>query len=268
MGRECRPVHGGHALKLLLMTAAYDTYDYPRYWQERDYEHESEILAIGSFLSKIGKINSLADVGCGFGRLVPAYKRSSKKVTLIDPSQKLLNIAKKKCVSSKFIFSKSDVEDLKTKIKKNSFDTVLMVRVMHHVEDIDQAFQNLNFILKKDGYLIIEFANKLHGKALILNLLRGNFTFPIDIFPVDIRSKKNKKKNSIAFNNYHPSLIKEKLRENGFKIKEIRSVSNFRSESIKNIVPQNILLSMESLLQKPLSRVYFGPSIFILAKKA
>jgi hypothetical protein len=53
------------------MPAAYDTYDYPSYWEGRDYEHGSEEIAIKGFLNRIAKIKTALEIGAGYGRLVP-----------------------------------------------------------------------------------------------------------------------------------------------------------------------------------------------------
>jgi len=143
----------------------------------------------------------------------------------------------------------------------------LCVRVFHHVEDIDQALSNVNYLLEKNGYLILEFANKLHGKAIFKNLLKGNFTFPLEIYSLDRRSKKNIKQNSILFLNHHPDIVSKSLKENGFKIIDQYSVSNFRYKLFKKILPLKILLYLEEVSQKFLSKINFGPSIFVLAKK-
>ena len=37
------------------MSPAYDTYDYLSYWEKREYEHESEVIALSAFLKKIAK---------------------------------------------------------------------------------------------------------------------------------------------------------------------------------------------------------------------
>jgi len=246
---------------------AYDTYDYPRYWRTRKYEHLSEVVAIREFLSTRGKLKKLADIGCGYGRLLPAYVDSAEKIILTDPSSRLLKIAKDVCKGENIEIKKGSVENAGDKIEKSSLDAVVLVRVLHHVEDLDKAFGSINSTLKKDGLLIVEFANKLHGKAIFKNIIKGNFTFPLDIFRIDRRSKKNKKEKSIAFYNYHPDEVKRILEENGFKVIEKRSVSNFRSSFIKKIIPLSILMYVEKKLQKPLASVNFGPSIFLYAKK-
>ena len=249
------------------MPAAYDTYDYPAYWIGREYEHESEVLAIRAFLAKIPKIKTILEVGAGFGRLVPAYAFRAKKIILTDPSGKLLKTSKLSYPEENYSFVQTTAENLSKKLRGKSIDLAICVRVVHHVEKIDQLIENICHVLKDKGYLILEFANKRHLKATIFEFLRGNFTFPIDIFPSDKRSPRSIKKASIPFLNYHPDEIRRKLIECDFRVIETRSVSNIRSPFLKRLLSTETLISLEKALQVPLSRLNFGPSIFVLAQK-
>src|SRR3989344_3743876 len=249
------------------MPAAYDTYDYPSYWEGRDYEHKSEVIALKSFLEKIKSIDTILDIGAGYGRLSPLYLFRSKKIILSDPSAKLLKIARNISISKKVKYIQSKLENLNSKIKKGSVDVILLIRVLHHIKDLDEAFFTFNRLIKKGGYLILEYPNKKHLKATFLQLFKGNITFPFDIFPKDLRSKKSIRKNDLPFVNYHPDFIKELLKNYGFKIVESRSVSNIRSPYLKKKIPLEVLLFFEKCLQNILSYINFGPSIFILAKK-
>ncbi len=250
------------------MTAHYDTYDYPSYWEGREYEHNSEIIAIKSFLEKIPKIRTILEIGCGYGRLTPSYLFRAKKVILCDPSAKLLKIAREKNPeNSNIVYFQANLHNLVGKIRGNSVDLAIMVRVIHHIEDIDKTFQTISKFVRKGGYLILEFANKSHGKATLKELFKGNLTFPLDIFPKDISSLKSKRKKALPFINYHPDIIIHSLQNSGFEIIAKRSVSNIRSPKIKKLLPLSTLLSLEKILQEPLSYFYFGPSIFLLARK-
>ncbi|MFC1624864.1 class I SAM-dependent methyltransferase [Patescibacteria group bacterium] len=250
------------------MPTFYDTYDYPSYWDDREYEHESEVIALKSLISKIKKINTILDVGAGYGRLTHTYLFRSKKTILSDPSAKLLSLARKEFKGNKKIkFIQSTAEHLKNKLRAKSVDLVIMVRVMHHLENPEKAFKNIYRVLKPNGYLILEFANKRHGKAVFKEMFKGNLTYLLDIFPKDMRSKKQKKKKTIPFVNYHPDGVIKMLNDHGFKVIEKRSVSNIRNEKIKKATSLETLLKIEELLQKPFSYLNFGPSIFILTKK-
>jgi ubiquinone/menaquinone biosynthesis C-methylase UbiE len=250
------------------MPAAYDTYDYPTYWETRKYEHGSEVLALKKLLQDIPEVQKTIEIGGGFGRLVDAYGYRSKRIFLTDPSAKLLSIARKKLKNPKKItYIQSKLENITKKTKIRNFDLVLMVRVLHHIKDIDKAFQIINKLLSKNGYFILEFANKRHMKAVFKHFAGGDITYPMEISPIDIRSKKSKKQKTLPFVNFHPDQINSKLEENGFEIIKTLSVSNIRSTFLKRTFPTKFLLEIEDLLQKPLSRLKFGPSIFVLAKK-
>lgn len=250
------------------MAAHYDTYDYPAYWQGRDYEHRSEEIAIKKLLLKVPKVETTLEIGAGFGRLAPLYLYRSKKIILSDPSSKLLSIARNKYKNLKKIKTiHSGIENLPNKVKKGSIDLVVMVRVLHHIEDIENAFETVNKVLSPGGYFILEFANKRHLKAVLKEFSHGNFTFPLDIFPKDIRSKKAIKQKTLPFINYHPDVINNMLSNNGFNLIDKLSVSNLRHSMLKNILSLDTIVSLENKMQKPLSYWNFGPSIFVLARK-
>src|SRR3954467_3533406 len=75
-----------------------DQYDDPKfnyqdYWQGREYEHAAEELAIKRLL-RGKKFNKAVDVGGGYGRLSKFLTKFSKEVTLAEPSQQQLDIAR------------------------------------------------------------------------------------------------------------------------------------------------------------------------------
>ncbi len=249
------------------MAAHYDTYDYPAYWEGREYEHKAEEIAIKGLLNLVPEIGTILEIGAGHGRLIPTYSFRAKKIIVSDPSSKLLKIAKDTTKDNKTKFIHSGLDGLNKKIRTRSIDLVLLVRVLHHMEDPKESFKKIHKLIKNDGYFILEFANKCHFKAVTSNFIKGNFTFLADIFPKDARSKKTKKKKSIPFKNYHPDYMFNNLEDAGFEIIEIRSVSNIRSNWTKKYLSTDMRLSLEKHTQKPLAKINFGPSIFLLAKK-
>lgn len=249
------------------MPAAYDTYNYEGYWEGREYEHQSEVIALKAFLHKIPEISKIVEIGAGFGRLTPFYSFRAKRIILTDPSARLLSVAKESLEEKNIKFVQSKIENLPGKIKSGTTDLAIMIRVLHHLTDLDEVFSIVNKLLKNRGHFILEFANKRHFKASMKELIKGNITYTLDIFPKDIRSKKSIKKGVLPFINYHPDIVSEKLKENGFEIKDCLSVSNIRSTFLKRRLPLNFLLSLEEYSQKPLSYFNFGPSMFILAQK-
>src|SRR5688572_20340355 len=68
-------------------------HNYLKYWDGRDYEHSSEKLAIRKFL-KGRHFKHAADIGGGYGRLCVMLEKYADTVTLAEPSQQQLDIAK------------------------------------------------------------------------------------------------------------------------------------------------------------------------------
>lgn len=250
------------------MPAAYDTYDYPAYWDDREYEHKAEYFAIKTLLDKIPNIKTIIEIGAGYGRLFSSFSYRAKKIILSDPSASSLSLARKKIRNNKkAVFIQAGLENLSTKLRGGTADLVIMVRVLHHIKDTQEAFKIVAKLLKDNGYFILEFANKGHIKATLREFYKGNLTFPLDISPIDKSCKKSRKNKCLPFINYHPDAIIEQLKNAGFTIIKKLSVSNIRSTFLKKIVATSTLIDIEKALQKPLSYINFGPSIFILAKK-
>ena len=238
-------------------------HNYLKYWDGRDYEHASEEIAIVRLLK--GKhFRHAADIGGGYGRLCVLLKDYADKVTLAEPSKQQLDIAKDFLKDYPEVDRKLMQAD-SLDFKKGELDLITMIRVMHHLPDPSQEFKELARVLSDDGYLILEVANYAHARNRIKHYTKGK-SLPTE--PVDIRSEKNKKESEIAFVNHNPKTVIKQLSHAGLKVESVLSVSNLRSPSLKKVVPGSVMLSVERLLQKPLAKTYFGPSVFFLVKKA
>jgi ubiquinone/menaquinone biosynthesis C-methylase UbiE len=244
--------------------AFYDdpSYDYQSYWQERKYEDWADRIALRKLLKFIRPKKLIVDIGAGFGRLTGEYAPLFSKCILVDPSKRMLQEAKKltrnfKNISYKIGFSeKVPVQDYKA-------DLVVSIRTFHHLKDPQKAVQEFNRILKKRGFLIIEFPNKIHIKCLAKSIFSFKPKSIFDVSPKDLRRPRSE----IPFIDYHPRHIKNLLKKNDFKILKVISASNFRCPIFKKLIPINILLKIEALIQPILAPLNFGPSIFILAQK-
>lgn len=248
--------------------AFYDdpSFNYQKYWVGREYEDKSDKIALQRLLSLIPKGGTLLDIGGGFGRLVPEYTKRFDHCLLIDPSDKLLKEARNLCRKYKNLrIKKGYIESLP--LKNNSFEKVLVVRTLHHLENPVKAIKEIYRVLKPNGYLILEFANKIRFKSLLKAFFKLNFDFLTSHRPLDI----SRKEGVAPFFSYHPSHIKTLLLANKFRILKVLSVSNLRNPWIKKITPLHLLLKIESLLSKFFSSLpifrFYGPSIFILAQK-
>lgn len=237
-------------------------HNYLHYWDGRDYEHAAEVIALDKLLG--GKhFEHAVDVGGGYGRLSAVLTNYADKVTLAEPSQQQLDIAKDYLKDFPTVERKLlQADDLK--FKDNSVDLVTVVRVLHHLPDPSAEFAEIARILKPGGYFFFEFANYSNFKNRIKHALKGK-KLPVE--PIDIRSPENRHENEIPFVNHNPNTVKKQLAHAGLKVEKVLSVSNLRSAKAKKLIPRGGLLAMEKLMQGPLARTYFGPSTVFLVRK-
>lgn len=237
-------------------------HDYMHYWDGREYEHQAEEIAIRKLLK--GKtFKTAADLGGGYGRLSKLLCQYAKKVTLIEPSEKQLELAiiyLKDTPQVKRLQGQAD--DIK--LKDGSVELVTMVRVMHHLPDPSKEFAEIARVLERNGIFLLEVANYAHGRNRVRHILRGK-KLPLE--PVDIRQVHNKK-DDIAFVNHNPATVIKQLAHTGLKVEKVLSVSNLRNKNIKKLLPRNLVLTMEKVMQPMLAKTYFGPSIFFLIRHA
>jgi len=234
-----------------------ETYDYLKYWEGREYENNSEFMALKNLLPKnFSKDKKVIDVGGGFGRFLPILKEKYGDVTVFDYSSKLLELAEKRGVELGINLKtiKGDVNNI-SEIFNEKYDCIIMIRVSHHLDNLEQVLEQIKEILNEDGIFILEIANKIHFKSVVRNSFKGNFKF-FDEKPVSVATK------SVTFLNYHPKYVEDILNKLGYKIEKKLSVSNFRHPFFKRVFPMKMLLFKESLMQKIGAAVNFGPSIF------
>lgn len=238
----------------------YSGYDYKQeFWvkSNRHYEDACEKATVRRLLKRIpGPINHLVDIGCGFGRLFPAYHDLAKAFTLTDYAQELLTQAKSTIQTSAPIqFVQADI--YKAPFNDDQFDVGVSIRTLHHLKP-EPFIAQLARIIKPNGHILIEIPNQRH----ILNRLKyrlgrlpqnPNTTTPLDL--------------GKTFWNYHPAVIEALLRDHGFTIKKRVATSFFRHPRLKQLLPTALLVTADIVLQHLLSWTDIPPSILILAKK-
>lgn len=235
-------------------------YNYQDYWQGRDYEHAAEELAISRLL-RGKRFKHAVDVGGGYGRLSKYLTKYAEKVTLAEPSQQQLDIAKMYLKDTPQVDQKL-LQAADLKMKAGSVDLVLVVRVLHHLPDPSPEFNEISRVLKPGGTFLLEFANDAHFLNRIRYGLRGK---RVPKVPIDIRSEENK--NDIAFVNHHPKTVITKLQDAGFEVEATLSGSNLRSPTLKKVLGKKPLLAVEKVMQPLLAPIYFGPSVWLRLKK-
>lgn len=240
-------------------------FSYKEYWQGRDYEDWAERLVLTKLLGKITNKKTVVDVGAGFGRLVPEYAHVFKKCILVEPSSRMRIQAKKLLSKYKNIIVKPGrAESLP--FKSGEVAVIICVRTFHHLPNPATAIAEFRRVLAPKGFLILEFANKIHFKNSFRAILRGDWGF-FRHSPYDINERTEK----APFFNHHPSFVHNLLAENGFNVVRSYSVSNFRHSLAKKFLPKKFLLFLENSFSEasltfPVLH-FFGPSIFLLCRK-
>src|SRR5581483_4498535 len=106
-------------------------HNYRQYWEGREYEHAAEEIAIRKLLRRKHFRNAV-DVGGGYGRLAVLLEEYADKVTLAEPSQQQLDIAKDFLRHHPNI-DRQLVQASDLPFQDGEVDLLTLIRVMHHL---------------------------------------------------------------------------------------------------------------------------------------
>jgi SAM-dependent methyltransferase len=222
---------------------------------ERAYEDAVERVALRALLPPSGR--RLIEIGAGFGRLLDLYA-GYDEVVLFDYSRTLLQEARAKWGDAapsgrpRYRYVAGDFYALP--FVNALFDTVSMVRVIHHAQNAPQALQGIGDVIAPGGAFVLEFANKRNVKAIARWLLRRQTWNPFDPEPIEFAE--------LNFD-FHPRWMREQLAQAGLHIQAQRSVSHFRLNLLKRLAPQRWLVTLDRLAQ-PTGRWWqLTPSVFV-----
>lgn len=221
--------------------------------QNREYEDRIERVALQKLLPPQGQ--RLIEIGAGFGRLADLYQ-GYQQVILNDYARTQLEEAQRYLGHDpRFIFVVSDIYNMP--FANNQFDALTMVRVMHHLADVPAALAELHRLLAPGGTAVIEYASKFHLKSLLRWLLGRQAWSPFDPMPYEF----------VEMNfNFHPAWMRQQFEKAGFQLKNIRSVSHYRINLLKRLLPTSVLVKLDSLAQPTGNWWQLTPSIFVQAQ--
>lgn len=106
----------------------------------------------------------ILDVGCGSGQFIEILVRSLKSfktITGVDVDKESLREANEKFQGKEFRFLKAGSQELP--FEDEAFDTVVISKALHHVEDPVASLTEMKRVLKQGGYLLI---NEMHRDGL------------------------------------------------------------------------------------------------------
>ena len=136
---------------------------YDKQREGTEYRRRKRALELKTFLQLLDKKEGekVLELGCSSGFLTEHLG----KVTAIDTSEKMLEIAHSKNSDAKCI----EGDMFKIPFKANSFDKVVTMRVWNHLDekDIRKAIKEAKRVLKPKGYLIFDAEEKLFFRRFI-----------------------------------------------------------------------------------------------------
>ena len=220
--------------------------------QGRAYEDAAERIALQRLVPAHG--GRIAEIGAGFGRLASLYL-GYEQIVLFDYSRTLLQDAVRDWGHDKrFVFVAGNIYTLP--IASHVLDTLVMVRVMHHLADVGAALRQLRRTMHGHAVAVIEFANKRNLKAMLRWAAGRQVWSPFAPEPVEF----------VQLNfDFHPAWMRDRFREAGFTVRQQYAVSHFRAPLLKERFPADRLAQWDSWLFAPGGAYPLAPSVFVQA---
>jgi SAM-dependent methyltransferase len=226
------------------------------FWgQGREYEDAVERAALRRLLPPTGR--RLIDIGGGYGRLFPLYS-GYDEVVLFDYALSQLRQGRELWGDAgpggkpRYTYVAGDF--YRFPFAPGLFDTVTMVRTLHHAADAPAVLRGVAHLLASGGAFVLEFANKRNLKAILRRLLRRQGWSPFDREPVEFAK--------LNFD-FHPAWMREQLAGVGLRIQKTRAVSYLRIGLLKRVAPMGLLVALDRLLQPTGALCQLSPSVFV-----
>lgn len=228
------------------------------FWgQGRDYEDRVERVALRALLPPSGR--RLIEIGAGYGRLADLYS-GYEEVVLLDYAHSQLLQARERLGDAgpgglpRYRYVQANFYCLP--FATSVFDTVVMVRTLHHAADAPAVLHGIARTLPEDGTLVLEYANKRNLKAILRYLMGRQAWSPFDHQPVEF----------VELNfDFHPAWVRRQMSALEMRIERVRAVSSFRLGLLKRTVPTGLLVAMDRLLQPLGALGPLSPSVFLRA---
>jgi len=214
----------------------YEDVEYNEYWKELDKQklNELEHAIVSELLPLYGR--RLIDLGCGYGRLADCYFNRFETIVMFDGSLSLLRAAQIN-TNGKATYILGDINHLP--FRPSAFDSALMVRVFHHIDDSSACIKSTRNILCGGGNLIMNYSNKRNAYRMIKFLMRSTPHNPFTTNALAIEPN---------FVHHHPDYIAQLLTAEGFDISQFRGAGVFDklfalTPSLSKLLPSGVRLA-------------------------
>jgi ubiquinone/menaquinone biosynthesis C-methylase UbiE len=230
----------------------YEGSDYQTtFWDKGDrvYEDRTEAVALRRLLPSSGKL--MLEIGAGAGRNTLRYQ-GYEQIVLLDYSLTQMQQAQQRLGRSKrYVYIAANVYRLP--FVDGLFDGITMIRVLHHISEPILALNQIRRVMQAGGTFILEFASKLHLKAVGRYLLRRQDWNPFTLESVEF----------VPLNfDFHPQTIRNWLEYTNFDLQRQLTVSHFRLGIFKRLFPTRLLVFLDSMAQLTGDWWQLTPSVF------
>lgn len=218
--------------------------------QGRDYEDATDRLAIKRLMPSGGR--RIAEIGAGFGRLSDICL-GYQQIILFDYSRTLLQDAVARWGhDDRFIFVAGNI--YRMALAADSIDTLLMIRVMHHLANVPRALAEIYRVMHPEGVGVLEYANKRNIKAIGRWLIGRQSWSPLDTEPIEF----------VELNyNFHPAWMWEQMTAAQLAVQRQLAVSHFRIPLFKRAIPAKALARADSWLYRAGGLYPVAPSVYV-----
>jgi ubiquinone/menaquinone biosynthesis C-methylase UbiE len=150
-----------------------------RYLGPRQFDIDIRADVVGRFTYAL-KFENALDIGCGNGAISLPLLPRCKKMTLLDLSVRMLDLARTRIPTER----RNDVElinadFLETDFKSHSFDLICCIGVLAHVDSPAEVIAKVSRLARPGALVILEFTDSFHFWGLpvvlyqkLLRLLR------------------------------------------------------------------------------------------------
>jgi len=234
----------------------YEGSDYQTsFWEQggRAYEDRVEDIALRRLLPESGSL--LLELGAGAGRNTVRY-HNFKRVVLLDYSSTQLRQAQERLGDSgRYLYVAANIYRLP--FGQGVFETATMIRTLHHMADAGAALRQVRQVLQPGATFILEYANKRNLKAILRYALRRQAWNPFSLEAVEFAE--------LNFD-FHPRAVRAWLEESDFVIQRQLTVSHFRIDFLKRLLPLELLVNLDALAQWSGNWWQLTPSVFVGAR--
>jgi SAM-dependent methyltransferase len=248
-------------------TIDYDAngYDYQEYWAGRHYELWAEDRVLRRLVPRLGAYRWFVDLGGAYGRNADYYLRHAERAVILDYSAtNLTNAARRHpeaVASGQLGLVRCDLNAIP--FADLAFDGAMVVRVLHHLADVDHALAEMGRIVR--AAWLVDVPIKHHLLGLVRGAATGRLRQIRSHEPLITGASDEK------YFNFQLDAVRARLGGLGWQTRLGASVNNFRRW--ENRLPEQVaryarpvVLGMEAATQG-LGRGWLGPSQFVIANR-